>query len=216
MFEAADARADDKHRRQRDPAADAVHHGGAREIDEAEALQPAFLPGHAKPTPGPMAEYGVDRRRQHQRGQKIAAEAHALGDRTGDDGGGRAAECHLEEEERHQPGAARPVKRAGIEHEIAGADDPAEGRPEHQAEADSPEGQRGHAEISHVLDGDIDGVLGPHETRLKTGESRLHQQHQNGAHQKPDRIVRDRRVAHTQLFHHALTEIQRRSVGEEG
>ena len=61
---------------------------------------------------------------------------------------------------------------------------------------DKPEAHARDAEVEHVLDGDVDRVLRADEPGLETGETRLHQQHQDRADQDPDRIDRLRNATH--------------------
>ncbi len=196
--EAADAGTEHEDRGERDPAADGMDDGRAREVDETAALEPAGRLAAQHAAPGPVAEDGIDQHGEDGGRDRIAAKAHAFGDGARDDGGGGRTEGELEEEEGHDPGGRLIAACDAVEGEVGRAEKPARADTEHEAEADEPEADARDAEIHHVLDGDVDRVLCANETGFETGEACLHEQHEHGTDQHPDRVYRLRNA-----FHHS-------------
>ena len=98
LAKAAKARPDDDDRGECDPAPDAVHHGGPGKVHETHGFQPTRL-RQVQTTPGPVAEQGIDQNADKSGDDEIAAEAHPLRHRAGDDGCRGTAERDLKEEE---------------------------------------------------------------------------------------------------------------------
>ena len=161
------AGADDEGAGEGEEAADHVDDAGAGVVGEAGAdlCQPALI------APCPVAVDGVDERADDEAVREVGVDLGALGDGSGDDGGGRAGEDHLEE----------PCDEVGVlevEQEEALEADDARGRSaaHHERIAEGPESEGRYAEVEERLGHVVDGVLGADEARAEEGESGLHEE----------------------------------------
>ena len=194
VIETSGARAEQQHRRQRDPSTDGMHHRGPGKVNKAQLRQPALRLTLHCAAPGPVTSNRVDQRRHRQRGQAIGEEAHPFRHRAGDDGGGGATEHELEDEKAHQPEGM-----AAIEQKAVTAKPAVLTFAEHQGIAEQPEHDPRQAQINHILDGDIDAVFGAHQPSFQTKETGLHDEYQKGAQQYPGDIQRVRHQQHSAI-----------------
>ena len=177
VVEAAQARPHHHDAGQRAPAADAVDHGGAGEVDKPESRQPAVA------VPGPVAEQRVDQPGDQHGAAQIPQVAGAFRHRPGRDGGGGGGEHQLEQQQSPQIAVALAGREQVLAHPAAGID------AEHQAEAQRPEHQRPHAQVHVVLHHHVDGVLGAAQAAFEKRETGLHKEHQGRRDGDPDHVV---------------------------
>src|SRR5207247_6673552 len=151
--------------------------------------------------PDPVRGDGVDQREADAE-REVDPELRALGHRTPDDRERHAGEDDLEQirgraRDRGEEGVRRLAdgqQRVARGKEPVRADDRvpvAEGDPE----ADRPVDKRGDAEDEHVLPGDVRRVLHARQARLEEGEAGLHEHHEHGGDDDPDRVDSDQQVA---------------------
>src|SRR5215208_1001523 len=189
----ADPRAQEQRARQCGKRALVVDHGRAGEVLHPEPEEPAAAPD-------PVRGDGVD---QGERGSEdeVDPELRTLGHRAPDDRQRDAGEDDLEQ----VAGRARDGREEGVRrladreqrvhrgHEAAGADDRV-AVAERDSEADRPVDQRADAEDQHVLARDVRGVLHPRQARLEEGEAGLHEHHEHGRDDDPERVRREEEV----------------------
>jgi hypothetical protein len=168
------ARAEEKHGRQRDPAAHGMDDDRAGEVVKLLAksrLEPGLdaeglVPGYA-------FKEGIDEADEHEGGDQLRVEFGSLGNAAGNDGRDRRRESQQEEELgqfvtvlRHQRfDAAEEIDPVG------------------DAVANEEVGYGRHAEIGQNLDQRIDLVLFANRADLKEGKACVHGQHHDGAEQ---------------------------------
>ena len=138
-----------------------------------------------------MAEQRIDQPSRQRGDDQVGVEAHALGRRAGNDGGGRGTEHRLEQEEGQRPAVAD----GEVQHEQSGPDQSVFTGAEHQRKAEQPVQQQGDAQVGHVLGGDVDCVLATGQARFQAEKADLHVEYQTGTEHHPENI--DRFFLHT-------------------
>ena len=132
---------------------------------------------------------------------EVDPELRALGHRAPDDRQRDAGEDDLEQvarrardrrEERERRGADREERVRGREE--AARPDEAVAVAERDPEADGPVDDRADAEDEHVLAGDVRRVLHPGQPGFEEGEPGLHEHHEHGRDDDPDRVDGDDEV----------------------
>ena len=169
----AKARAEESSAEQGDGAADHVDDARASPIDEAKVGKPAAAPH-------PVGLDGVDERADDDGHHEVGAELGALGHGARHDGRGRGAEHELEEEV--APVEAREVTAEPAEVELA--DEEVTGTRK-QAVTNEQEHDCADGKVERVLHYDVARVLRPGETSFDHGETRLHEEHQQGTYDEP-------------------------------
>ncbi|MEM7566094.1 MAG: hypothetical protein AAF321_02570 [Pseudomonadota bacterium] len=175
---------------------------GAGEIEKAERGQPAGLPADQRSAPGPVAEDGIDERRDDDGEDDIALEGHPLGHGARRDRGAGAHEGGLKDEEEDGLGRHRAH---------APSDEAADGSAEHHREADDVEDEDGDDQVGEIFLRDVDAVLGAHRAGLDEEEADLHHEDERRGPQDPSGVERGlhirRRLDQTAQFGRARFEV---------
>jgi hypothetical protein len=184
--ELTEAGAEDDGAGEGDHAADGVDDRRAGEVTERHRHrgQPATR------TPDPVAEDRVDEAAHADAVEQVALEAGAADHGTRGDGRARVGEGELEQEEGHERDARGPVRgRRAVQEEELVTDELVPGA-EHEREADGPEQDAAERRVDDALEEDVADLPGPGEAGLQHHEPGLHEEDQEGRHQRPDRVQR--------------------------
>ncbi len=190
------ARAQNQNHRQRHPAAYPVHHSRTGKIDKAAFGQPAQAIGKDA-APGPVTKQRVNEAGNDQCHQQIGRKPHPLGSGTRHDGRCRGTEHRLEQKERRMPGIGKGQHGEALAIPAAGSG------PEHQTETEQPVAKNGNAQVSHVLDRNVDGIFAASQPRLQTEKADLHVEYQSGTQNQPQNI--EHRDGHGRYLFHLVT-----------
>ena len=167
------------------PPTDRVHECRACEIVEAHSIEPAAAPL-------PRSGKGIDDRDINRREDEERVQLDTLCDRPRHDRRGRGREHRLKNE--IGPVGVGTVRvgdritlRARIQPEPGEPKEPAEGKVTriHQVEPDHRVGQQTDRDNRRVLEQDVDGVLRLRQSRLKTREAQVHDEHQERRNEHP-------------------------------
>ena len=162
----------------RDPGAD-VHHGSASEVEIL--AQKAAAPDH-------VSERRINQQQPDRAEQAPEAEAQALHQRPGDQGGGDDREHALEQGKRESGnGESAPSGREIVQQRVLKrvADHGIEGATigKGEAEADAGPDQRGDPHHHQAHAHGVEDVAPLNKTAVEKGQPGRHQKHQRRAHQ---------------------------------
>ena len=183
----SDTRAERDCASERDPSADGVDDRRAREVVEAEGLDPALRRLARERAPHPVAAYRVDDSRHDHRVDEIALELDAFRDCARYDRRGGRGEHRLEEEERPVPDAFAGRERRHPQSSPAEPAAQLRGA-EHKRCAEDVESERARREVHQVLHHDVRGVLCAGEAGLDEREARLHRKDEYAGDEGPDYV----------------------------
>ena len=163
----------------------------ASEIVETEVVEPAG-------TPLPRAGDGVAKGHQDRGVEHEARQLDALGDGTGDDGGGSGGEHGLEDEVR--PIGVICVLIGQVGHIVVKADPALEGQHIgdepiiariHDVEATQGIGENTGRYNKEVLEEDVDRVLLPGQAGFERGKAQVHDENQRCGDENPQVIYHE-------------------------
>ena len=170
---AAQPRAEHDRARQRDEAADRVHHRRTREIVEARAHPRQEVSGAAHRgqeairTPGPVADDRIDEAGDREAVEQIADETGAADHRAGSDRGAGIGEGELEEPERQERDARGFIRRRRAVQEEPVQPDEAVAMAEHERESEGVKEDAAKARVDNALHQHVDGFARAAEARLR-------------------------------------------------
>ena len=116
---------------------------------------------------------------------QIAEVVHALGDGTGDQGCGGAAEHHLKQEDANQAGTGIVAQK-----KVAATKPAANTIAKHNGKPNDPEQGAGDDKVADVFGRDIDTVFASYPTAFEAQEARLHNKDENCGYGDPECIHR--------------------------
>lgn len=145
---------------------------------EAHCAQPAAAPG-------PMAGDGIDDRADQNTIHTIDRKFCALGHSTRNDGSRRSTENGLEDKE--GPGRISAAI-VSLHKKVGRADESANIRTKHQAEANYPKDDTAQTQVHKVFHNDVAGIFSSCKTCLYHGKAGLHKKYHKRAYQHPNRV----------------------------
>src|SRR5579872_916180 len=127
--------------------------------------------------PGPVADDGIDKSRNHNAVQEVADEARAANHRAGSDGRAGVGESKLKKPESEKRNAGSLISSRNILQEEPVVADESVAVGKHESEAEGVKQDSAEAGIHHAFHQHVYGFFGAAESGFEHSEANLHAEH---------------------------------------